>query len=272
MDVIGFVGATGTGKSHRAIWVAKEENIDYIIDDGLLIKDNSIIAGASGKKERTKLASVRRAMFIDKSHSENVREVIIKEKPPSILILGTSKKMIEHISNVLELPNVARYIRIEDVATLEEIKKARSIRRGEGKHVIPVPTFEIKKDFSGYFLHSLKIFRTRDRYSRSFIADKSVVRPTFSYLGEYTISEHVIYDICKHEVLKIKGVTKVVNIEYETFSTGLIINIDVVLEYGTILNEVSKEAQYAVKKAVELYTSLNVLMINITIKSLHLKN
>jgi len=45
MQVYAFVGKTGTGKSYRAQMVASERNINYIIDDGLLIKDNQVIAG-----------------------------------------------------------------------------------------------------------------------------------------------------------------------------------------------------------------------------------
>ena len=45
MYVCALVGASGTGKSHRSLWVAKEHNIDFVIDDGLLIKGNSVLAG-----------------------------------------------------------------------------------------------------------------------------------------------------------------------------------------------------------------------------------
>ena len=43
MDVVAFIGPTGTGKSHRASKVAHDCGADVIIDDGLLIKDNKII-------------------------------------------------------------------------------------------------------------------------------------------------------------------------------------------------------------------------------------
>ena len=39
MDVIALVGPSGTGKSHRALWVAQQNGADAIIDDGILIKD-----------------------------------------------------------------------------------------------------------------------------------------------------------------------------------------------------------------------------------------
>ena len=54
-----FVGPSGTGKSYRAQLVANEKGISYIIDDGLLIKDNQVIAGVSAKKAPTKIEHTR---------------------------------------------------------------------------------------------------------------------------------------------------------------------------------------------------------------------
>ena len=54
----------------------------------------------------------------------------------------------------------ASIVRIEDVSSEREINTARMIRKGAGKHVIPVPTLELKR-FSGYFLDPLRIFRER---------------------------------------------------------------------------------------------------------------
>ena len=34
MKVYALVGRSGTGKSHHSMWVARENNLDYIIDDG----------------------------------------------------------------------------------------------------------------------------------------------------------------------------------------------------------------------------------------------
>ena len=50
MEVYALVGPSGTGKSYRAISFANEMGILYILDDGLLIKDNRILAGVSAKK------------------------------------------------------------------------------------------------------------------------------------------------------------------------------------------------------------------------------
>ena len=39
MEVIAFVGGSGTGKSHRALVLAHENSVECIIDDGILIHE-----------------------------------------------------------------------------------------------------------------------------------------------------------------------------------------------------------------------------------------
>lgn len=67
-----FVGPSGTGKSYRAQMVASEREIKYIIDDGLLIKENEVIAGISAKKAATKIETVKKALF---NNPEEAREI-----------------------------------------------------------------------------------------------------------------------------------------------------------------------------------------------------
>ena len=148
----GFIGPSGTGKSYRAQYVASEKNISYIIDDGLLIKDSQVIAGVSAKKAPTKIETVRNALFLSEDKKEEIQKAIKKYKPDAILILGTSDGMVDKIAHNLELPPISERIYINEVATQEEMDTARRMRVTQGKHVIPVPTFEIKKDFSGYLL------------------------------------------------------------------------------------------------------------------------
>ena len=47
MDVYTLVGKSGTGKSFHAMNLCKKLNIEGIIDDGLFIYKNSVIAGIS---------------------------------------------------------------------------------------------------------------------------------------------------------------------------------------------------------------------------------
>ena len=84
--------------------VANENNIHYIIDDGLLINDNDVVAGDSAKKAPTKIETVKKAIFIDRKERDNMRDAIRTIKPDAILILGTSDGMVEKIADNLGLP------------------------------------------------------------------------------------------------------------------------------------------------------------------------
>ena len=175
-----FVGPSGTGKSYRAQMVAGEKDIEYIIDDGLLIKGNEVIAGISAKKAPTKIETVKNALFQDDAKRDEMIKAIKKERPRSILILGTSDGMVEKIAKNLNIAPIIETTYIQDVATEEEMETARRTRVTQGKHVIPVPTFAIKKDFSGYLLDPLQIFKSKGKGKEPYMDEKSIIRPTFS--------------------------------------------------------------------------------------------
>ena len=68
-----FVGPSGTGKSYRAQMVANERGINYIIDDGLLISGNEVLAGISAKKAPTKIETVRNALFQNEDRKKEIK-------------------------------------------------------------------------------------------------------------------------------------------------------------------------------------------------------
>ena len=80
VTVFALVGESGTGKSFRAKLLAQKYGIDIIIDDGLLIQDDKIIAGHSAKKEKTFLAAVKVALFDDKPHRDEIAKALQKMK------------------------------------------------------------------------------------------------------------------------------------------------------------------------------------------------
>jgi uncharacterized alkaline shock family protein YloU/adenylate kinase family enzyme len=268
LRVVGFVGPSGTGKSHRASWVARERGIEFIIDDGLLIKVNQVVAGTSAKKEKTRVGSIKRALFSDEEHAREVKNAISLHKPEAILILGTSDQMVERIAKRLGLPEISQKVYITDVADEFEIKQAMATRREQGKHVIPVPTFEIKKDFSGYFLDPLQIFRRKGKGNFQLDGEKSVVRPTFSYLGNYTISDYTIYQIVEYVVINIKGVAKISRFRAENRPEGTYMEMDLVLIYGCQIKPLIRDIQQKVSEEIERLTAINIRQFNITVKSL----
>ena len=166
MDVIAFVGPSGTGKSHRALLVAHQHQADAIIDDGILIKDGKIVAGSSAKMEKSKIMAVRRAIFVLPGHAEEVRSAIAECRPHRILILGTSENMVYKIARILKLPTIEQIIHIEDIATQREMQKARDSRLKQGKHIIPVPTIELKPHASGFLIDPIQSFFRRSRTRR----------------------------------------------------------------------------------------------------------
>jgi len=268
LKTIGFVGASGTGKSHRASWVARERGIDYIIDDGLFIRVNQVLAGTSAKKEKTRIASIKHALFTNDEHANELMEAIRVNKPGAIMILGTSEGMVERIAQRLQLPEISEIIRIEDVADEFEIKQAVATRREQGKHVIPVPTFEIKKDFSGYFLDPLQIFRRKGKVNYQLDGEKSVVRPTFSYLGSYTISDYTVYQIVEFVVTNMEGVGKISRFRAENHDEGITMEMELVLVYGYNIRRLIQEIQRRVSEEVQRLTALNIKQVNVTVKSL----
>lgn len=272
IEVYAFVGPSGTGKSYRAQMVASEYNIRYIIDDGLLIKDNEVIAGESAKKAPTKIETVKEALFLNPEKAEEIKKAFRKYRPESILVLGTSDGMIEKIRNNLGLPELTKTVYITDVATEQEMEDAKRMRLDEGKHVIPVPTFEIKKDFSGYILDPLQIFKSKGKDEKPYISEKSIIRPTFSYLGNYTISDGVLKDIIEHLASKVEAIYKIYRTRIEKSPTGVKIYIEIGLVYG--FNIVSSLQNFKKKciKEIENLTAMNVESVQILAKSIEKKD
>ncbi len=273
MEVIAFYGPPGTGKSDRALVVAYENKASCIIDDGILIYHNRIVAGKSAKREESRLKAVRRAIFWDKEQRDDVREMLKKINPERVLILGTSDRMVQTICKALSIDMPVKYIRIEDVARPEEMLMANEARYKEGKHVIPVPTMELKPYFKGYLVDPLKFFRSRKKETpRRFSEEneRSVVRPVFSYYGKLSFSDRVISDLVRYAVKDMKRVRigRVSSEKSESQMNGLILYLDVSIRSGTPL-EIKKTVHTMrdkIQREIEHTTgmSLETIRVNIT--------
>lgn len=273
MKIVGLIGPPGSGKSHRALMVAHEHDINYVIDDGLLLNGNHIVAGISSKRQSTKVGAIKTAMFTNDKHAQEVREAIDEMNPDSILILGTSEGMIERIVNRLNLPKPSELIRIEDVATQEEIKKARKIRSELGKHVVPAPTVEVKRQLSGLLIDPLPtIFgkRSSDKYHQ-FMVDQSVVQPTFNFYGKFYIASTAINQIISESAKRVEGVDEIFHIRTRTVPEGIEISFQMSVFYGCKIPEVVENARYTISTLLEHMTSLHVLEVNIGVNKLTLK-
>ena len=269
--VYAFVGPSRTGKSYRAQMVASANDIHHIIDDGILINENEVLAGTSAKKAPTKIETVKHALFIEKKEQDEMKKALKKYKPDSILILGTSDKMVEKIQENLGLPKIEKTIYINEVATEDEMEKARNMRVTQGKHVIPVPTFEIKKDFSGYILDPLQIFRSKGKGGNPYISEKSIIRPTFSYLGNFTISDSVFRQIAEQIANNMPSVYEVTRTRVENYGDGISIYMEAIINYGNNIIDVMQELKNKTKKEIEKQTAMNVLKVDLVAKGIHME-
>jgi hypothetical protein len=249
--------------------VAQKYGIDDIIDDGLLIRDNRILAGHSAKKEKTFMAAVKVALFDEKAQRDEVARKLQSEKIRKVLILGTSEKMVNKIAARLQLPNPNKIIKIEDIASQDEIEKAIRTRKIEGKHVIPVPSIEVKRSYPNIFYDAISIFKRKKGPSgigpTPKMHEKSVVRPEYSKRGKVIISEAALSQMVIHCVdeyntdIRIKKIT----VRDDAMGYRLVITIDV--PYGIQLGGNIHEMQQYIIDNIERYTGILIEEVNIII-------
>ncbi len=271
ITVFALVGESGTGKSFRSKLLAEENGIRAIIDDGLLIQDEKIVAGHSAKREKTYMGAVRVALFDDKEHRDEVAKVLRRTKIKKILILGTSEKMVMKIAMRLQLPQPSRIIHIEDISTKEEIEKAIKSRQVEGKHVIPVPSIEVKRNYPQIFSASMRdFFRRRNLFKNRKSTDgrmleKSIVQPEFSKKGRIEISEAALTQMVMHCVSECEPEVTIKKISIKTDSRGYRLVITVDVPFGTQLTgKIHRLQQYIIDK-IESFTGILIEEVSIII-------
>ena len=218
------------------------------------------------------IASVRRAVFMSDEHAAQVKEAIASNNFQTVLILGTSEKMVNQIAETLGIAPVGEIIRIEDVSSGGEIEIAKSIRIKQGKHVIPAPTFEVKKHFSGYFMQPWELLNILKPEISPPQSEKTVMRPTFSYLGKFNISDKAIADICAYKAKQNPEVAGVPRVSTSTLADkSIVIEADLVLFYPVKLDDAARAAAKRMKAAVEKYTSINVDNVVVNVKGIRLR-
>jgi ABC-type dipeptide/oligopeptide/nickel transport system ATPase component len=266
IKVFALVGASGTGKSHQAQLVAHKYLIDFIIDDGLLIRNNRIVAGSSAKEEKSFIAAVKTAVFDEKSRRDEVARKLQTEKFSSVLIVGTSGKMVNKIAARLQLPLPARVIHIEEFASQNDIETALRTRRIEGKHVIPAPSVEVKRGYPEIFFSPVSVPESyKSRRLIPVIHEKSLVRPAYSVPQKLAISGQALSLMVKNCAREFSGGFKVKKIDVKDTEAGyrLIITIDV--NIGIQLEKKIDELSRYITDNIEKYTGILIEEVNIII-------
>jgi uncharacterized alkaline shock family protein YloU len=101
-------------------------------------------------------------------------------------------------------------------------------------------------------------------------ADRSIVRPAFSFYGKLLIADTAIENIIEIIAAKMLGVDKVtsVGIRRRTDSKGITISMEVILHYGVNIFTVTRQMQAKIKEKVEYMTAMQVKNVNVSIRSL----
>ncbi len=267
MRVFGLSGKSGTGKSFQAIRICREREIESLIDDGLFILNNKIEAGHSAKRDNNKITAIRTAIFDNPVERATVSERIRELAPDSILVIGTSDAMVLKICRRLELPEPEEIMHIEDVADNDEITTALRQRQEKGRHVIPVPTVEVQPQFSGYFMAPFRaLFNWNGKLMQE--EEKSIVRPTYSYLGKYYISNGAVNDMIHYAASGCDGVSDILKCTADVSSEGVILNISAIFEMNPQLRDHIEHMQEIISSDVFRMTSFNILAVNVTVKGL----
>ena len=151
---------------------------------------------------------------------------------------------------------------IRDRSTPEEMQIAHEMRMKHGKHVIPVPTFEVKKQFSGYFVEPMVQFFKRKNHNIA--EEKTVMRPTYSYLGDYKISQRAIIDICTYEASRFASMYKLLRVKSSTTKGNrIVLDLELSLRYPCRIEAEANRIAENIKNSIEEHTSINVKYVNI---------
>ena len=285
--VFAFHGPSGTGKSFRAKLVAQQYGIKAIIDDGLLIQDDEIVAGKSAKLEKNYMGAVRVALFDDKEHRDSVARAIQKNKIKKILILGTSEKMVNKIAVRLQLPLPEKYIRIEEISTPEQMEEARRSRQIEGKHVIPVRAYEVKKEStSKIFYDSIRVSTKKSKFLNKLLGkflgkpisdspsqntklfEKSLVRPAFSQVERKDVSHAILAQMTMNFIGEFNSQVRIKKLTVRNEKNGYTFIMTVDVPLGKELTQISEELKAFVIEMIEKKLKLRIEDVYIVIDKL----
>ena len=268
IQVYAFVGPAGTGKSHRATHVAKQNGIDFIIDDGLVISRGRILAGRSAKSEINRLRAIRRAIFEYPEHRDEVVRYLTKHPPEKLMILATSEDMIGKITARLGLNAPVKTIHITDISTSEEIEAALRERREKKQHVVPVAKAQIQQNFAGKLVSQIRgFFRGRDKNENS----NTIVKPLFSFNGKVTIESDAILDLCRRLLELREHVRKIREIDLETYDDKIELSVELDLNLGNMSAlSIAKTLQRKLRMGLSYFTGMEIKQVNIRVNEIFL--
>jgi hypothetical protein len=264
MEVYALIGPSGTGKSHRAMTVAYENDINTVIDDGLLIREGQRLAGTSAKAEKTAVGAVKRAIFAEEAHREAVKKALADTSPDKLLILGTSGKMVNRISDALGLPRPSRCLTIEEVAGPKEIAAAKELRKAYGMHTIPVPVVEVKEDLQGYLMRPIRyLLRLQSGQKQG---EKTIVQPKFSAVGKLVLTGHALDQIISFLAAGAPGVARVTKVQVEVKKGGAAIRLELIARLPGYIPDMARDLRRLLQSKLPELCGISAEQVHIVVK------
>lgn len=268
MRVVSLSGASGTGKSTSAIEFAFGQKIDAIIDDGILIVRGEKVAGTSAKFEKNALKAVRRAIFEDDLHKEEVQRAIAMAQVDAVLVIGTSEKMTKQIAKRLELGEVTDFYRVEDIRSDKEIQLARFVRQTRGQHIMPIPYRQVEQNFFKRLIQRGKEIFTQNRVK---LGETTIVRPDF-HQETITIAPKVYLDLIREVVMRHPYVTKLTHYGF-SMQQHMVVTLEVNLVAPADYDVVERvtDIQRTVAQAFYTHFAVEPEHINVVVRGIETK-
>ncbi|MDX9810590.1 MAG: hypothetical protein RBT04_10610, partial [Sphaerochaetaceae bacterium] len=223
----------------------------------------------SAKREQNFLTAVRTALFDDDDQQRETVTALQKEKYHKLLIVGTSDKMVHKIATRLKLPAPEKIFKIEDIASKEEIETAMRIRYSEGKHVIPVPSIEITRNYPQIVYDSMRVFfkqKARFPWMKKKAYEKTIVRPEFSKHGKITMSEAALTQMVVHCLDEFDSMIKVRKVVVKVESDGYNLTVKLRVPIKHQISSTLAELQEYIADSLEKYGGIFVSGVNIEIE------
>lgn len=268
MRVVSLSGASGTGKSTSVIEFAFQQHIDGIIDDGILVVRGEKVAGTSAKFEKNALKAVRRAIFEDDAHKEEVQDALATSAIDAIIIIGTSDKMTKRIAKRLELGEIDAFYYVEDIRSAREIQLARFVRQTRGQHIMPIPYKQVEQNFFKRFIQRGKEIFTHNRVK---LGETTIVRPDF-HQETVTIAQRVYLELIHETASRHPIVTKVHHFDFTLqHHMQVTLEVSIVAPVDYQVFERIADLQRAIAEQFIIHFVVQPEFIHITVKNIEKK-
>ena len=116
----------------------------------------------------------------------------------------------------------------------------------------------------------LQIFKSKGAGQKPYISEKTIIRPTFSYLGKFTISDTVFRQIMEYLADRMPAIYKVLRTRASNTEAGPRIYMEVMVTYGYNIQDSLKEFKEKAIREIENLTSMNVVTMDVVAKSVYI--